>query len=220
MGGYVLAESGKREAALEFYRRALSFKVDLPIAWANVGKLLFEDQRYAEALDAFDATLGLRPKDADPWNSRAGALRKLGRLEEFRRGGAPGAEPQAALRRGGAQSRHGAAQARSRRRGARRLRGGKRGAAGLRRGAQRPGAGLARARPHRRSERRLRRGDPSRQPRGDRRQRLPRPDASAISPPAGRATRRAGSTARRSPMRSAPAFPSGAASAARASACW
>ncbi len=82
MGGYILADSGKREAALEFYRRALGFKVDLPVAWSNVGKLMFEDGRYAEALDSFDAALGLRPKDADLWNSRAGALRKLGRLEE------------------------------------------------------------------------------------------------------------------------------------------
>ena len=56
--------------------------VDLPVAWSNVGKLLFEDGRYAEALDSFDAALGLRPTDADLWNSRAGALRKLGRLEE------------------------------------------------------------------------------------------------------------------------------------------
>ena len=39
MGGYILADSGKREAALEFYRRALGFKVDLPIAWSNAGKL-------------------------------------------------------------------------------------------------------------------------------------------------------------------------------------
>ena len=82
MGGYILADSGKREAALEFYRRALGFKVDLPIAWSNVGKLMFEDGRYAEALDSFDAALGLTPKDADLWNSRAGALRKLGRLEQ------------------------------------------------------------------------------------------------------------------------------------------
>jgi hypothetical protein len=31
MGGYILADSGKREAALEFYRRALGFKVGLPV---------------------------------------------------------------------------------------------------------------------------------------------------------------------------------------------
>ena len=43
---------------------------------------MFEDQRYVEALDSFDAALGLTPKAADLWNSRAGALRKLGRLEE------------------------------------------------------------------------------------------------------------------------------------------
>ena len=57
MGGYILAESGKREAALAFYRRALGFNVDLPAAWSNIGKLMFEDERYLEALDAFDAAL-------------------------------------------------------------------------------------------------------------------------------------------------------------------
>ena len=42
---------------------------------------MFELDRFAEALDAFDAALALRPGDADLWNSRSGALRKLGELE-------------------------------------------------------------------------------------------------------------------------------------------
>ena len=83
MGGYILGELGKRGPALEFYRRAISFKLDLPAAWSNAGKLLFELGRYAEALDGFDAALALRPGDADLWNSRAGALRQLGRLDEL-----------------------------------------------------------------------------------------------------------------------------------------
>ena len=82
MGGYILGESGKSEAALQFYRRAIGLKLDLPAAWSNMGKLLFEQGRYAEALDAFEAALALRPGDADLWNSRAGALRQLGRLDE------------------------------------------------------------------------------------------------------------------------------------------
>ena len=116
MGGYILADLGKREAALEFYRRALGLKVDLPVAWSNVGKLMFEDERYAEALDSFDAALGLTPKDADLWNSRAGALRKLGRLEDSAAAAREALRLQAAIRRSGAQSRHRLAQARSRRR--------------------------------------------------------------------------------------------------------
>ncbi len=82
MGGYILGESGKSAAALQFYRRAISFKLDLPTAWSNIGKLLFDMGRRAEALDAFEGALALKPGDADLWNSRAGALRQLGRLEE------------------------------------------------------------------------------------------------------------------------------------------
>lgn len=82
MGAYILGESGKVGAALQFYRRAVSLKIDQPIAWSNLGKLLFDRDRYDEALDAFDAALALRPRDADLWNSRAGALRRLGRLED------------------------------------------------------------------------------------------------------------------------------------------
>jgi Flp pilus assembly protein TadD len=82
MGAYILGESGKSEPALQFYRRAIGFKLDLPVAWSNMGKLLFEQGRYADAFDAFEGALALRPGDADLWNSRAGALRKLGRMEE------------------------------------------------------------------------------------------------------------------------------------------
>ncbi len=82
MSAFVLGELGKPEAALQFYRRALGFKVDDLIAWSNVGKLLFDAGRYAEALDAFNAALTLEASNADLWNSRSGALRKLGRLTE------------------------------------------------------------------------------------------------------------------------------------------
>ena len=169
--------SGKREAALEFYRRALGFKVDLPTAWSNVGKLMFEDGRYAEALDSFDAALGLRPKDADLWNSRAGALRKLGRLEESAAAAREALRlkprfAEAALNLGAAllkldrcDEALAAFEAAERR------------SAGLRRGAQRPGARPAGARPPRRSARRLRGGRGARQSRSDQRPRLSRSDA-------------------------------------------
>ncbi len=82
MGGYILGASGKSGPALEFYRRAISLKLDLPAAWSNMGKLLFELGRHAEALAAFDGALALQPGDADVWNSRASALRQTGRLDE------------------------------------------------------------------------------------------------------------------------------------------
>ena len=82
MGGYMLGEMGKGEAAVRFYRRALLLDPRNAVAHANVGKLLVELRRPAEALEAFDAVIALNPVDADAWNGRAGALRELGRLED------------------------------------------------------------------------------------------------------------------------------------------
>jgi tetratricopeptide (TPR) repeat protein len=81
-GGFILSERGKPEAALRFYRQALSFNPSLVVAHVNSGKLLFDARRFAEALAAFEAATALAPDDADAWCSRAGALRELGRLEE------------------------------------------------------------------------------------------------------------------------------------------
>jgi len=72
MGGYILSRRGKREVALRFYRRAVSCKPDLPSTWSNMGKLLFQLDRFEEALEAFDSAATLIPADADVHNSRAG----------------------------------------------------------------------------------------------------------------------------------------------------
>ena len=82
MGGYMLAECGKPEVALRFYRRALDLDPSLVVANSNLGKLLFDKGCFAEALVAFEAATRLAPSDPDAWNSRAGALRELGRLDE------------------------------------------------------------------------------------------------------------------------------------------
>ena len=82
MGGYMLGECGKPGPALRFYRRALELDASLTVAHLNAGKLLFAEQRFAEALVSFEAATALAPDDADAWSSRAGALRELGRLEE------------------------------------------------------------------------------------------------------------------------------------------
>ena len=83
MGGYMLGEMGKAEAAVRFYRRALLLDSRNALAHANLGKLLVELRRPVEALEAFDAAITLNPADADTWNGRAGALRELRRLEEL-----------------------------------------------------------------------------------------------------------------------------------------
>jgi Flp pilus assembly protein TadD len=82
MGGYMLAECGKPEPAMRFYRHALEIDASLVVAHVNLGKLLFGAGRFAEALASFTAATALAPGDADAWCSRAGALRELGRLEE------------------------------------------------------------------------------------------------------------------------------------------
>jgi len=82
MGAYILNNRGKREVALRFYRRAVNCNRKLPSAWSNMGKLLFQLDRHAEALEAFETAAALIPAEADVHNSRAGALRVLGRLGE------------------------------------------------------------------------------------------------------------------------------------------
>jgi tetratricopeptide (TPR) repeat protein len=82
MGGYMLSECGKPDAAMRFYRRALELDASLVVAHVNSGKLLFGAGRFAEALDSFAAATRLAPDDPDAWCSRAGTLRELGRLEE------------------------------------------------------------------------------------------------------------------------------------------
>jgi len=81
-GGYILEQNGKADAAERFYQRALRFKPDMWVAWSNLGKLQFSARRFADALCAFDRGLALRSREADLHNSRASALRELGRLEE------------------------------------------------------------------------------------------------------------------------------------------
>jgi protein O-GlcNAc transferase len=75
MGGFMLSEHGKAEAALRFYRQALSFNPSLVVAHVNSGKLLFDARRFAEALAAFEAATALAPDDADAWCSHAQIIR-------------------------------------------------------------------------------------------------------------------------------------------------
>jgi tetratricopeptide (TPR) repeat protein len=82
MGAYMLSECGQPQSAMRFYRRALELDDSLVVGHVNLGKLLFADERFTEALASFAAATRLAPHDPDAWCSRAGALRELGRLEE------------------------------------------------------------------------------------------------------------------------------------------
>ena len=72
MGGYMLSECGKPDAAMRFYRRALELDGSLVVAHVNSGKLLFGAGRFTEALASFAAATRLAPHDPDAWCSRAG----------------------------------------------------------------------------------------------------------------------------------------------------
>ena len=111
MGGYMLSQCGKPEAALRFYRQALILDPSLVVAHVNAGKLLFDMGRFEEALASFQAATSLAPDNADAWSSRAGALRELGRLEEFARSRRTRSRSPARLRRGRDQPRQRASEA-------------------------------------------------------------------------------------------------------------
>ncbi len=85
MGAYVLERGGKTDASLRFYRRALEIDPKAPVVWLNFGKLAFRLGLHDDALRAFETASTLAPGDADAANSRAGALRALGRLDEAER---------------------------------------------------------------------------------------------------------------------------------------
>ena len=61
MGGYMLGECHKPDAAMRFYGRALELDPSLTVAHVNLGKLLFAAGRFAEALGSFAAATALAP---------------------------------------------------------------------------------------------------------------------------------------------------------------
>ena len=202
----MLGESGKPEAALRFYRRALSLDPSLAVAHANAGKILFGPGNFAEALAAFEAATSLAPGDADAWNSRAGALRELGRLEELLEAARRALALAPRFRRSRDQSRQRAAEARPDGRGADGLSPGQAARPDFAAALCGEGAGAARPRALRRSAGRLRGGRGARQPRSGRRQGLPPADARRFRARLGGLRERAGWRASRWPRRWGRAF--------------
>ena len=73
---------GERDKAIEQYEKVLALKSDLPQALANVGILLLESERPAEAAVRFAALVELRPGEADPHFFLAYALAKADKSAE------------------------------------------------------------------------------------------------------------------------------------------
>jgi tetratricopeptide (TPR) repeat protein len=60
------AKAGKRDEAIDLYRRALSYSRDMHGAWNNLGVLLAERGQYLEAREAFQTAADLAPADPRP----------------------------------------------------------------------------------------------------------------------------------------------------------
>ena len=221
MGGYILGESGKSGPALQFYRRAISLKLDFPAAWSNIGKLLFELGRARRGARRLRGALALSPATPTSGTAAPGRFAQTRSVGRIGRGGAAEAlrlRPdfaEAALNLGNARLKlDQVAEALE----AYRL------ASSLKPdfSAALCGQALALCAVGRLEEARaaFESSRTARQRRGGQRQGVPRPRRSAISNAAGKVTNRAGSTESRSTKRSACAFPSGAGLAERASGCW
>src|SRR5262245_31582474 len=60
-------EAGQLDEALELYQKALQLQPKWSEGWWDVGTILYERDRYAEARDAFRNLVALSPKRAPAW---------------------------------------------------------------------------------------------------------------------------------------------------------
>jgi predicted TPR repeat methyltransferase len=74
--------TGKSEEAIALIRRAISLQPTDSGMHNNLGNVLSERHRPAEAVDAYDAAIRLEPAHSDALNNRGVALRALGRVDE------------------------------------------------------------------------------------------------------------------------------------------
>jgi predicted O-linked N-acetylglucosamine transferase (SPINDLY family) len=75
-------QSGSRGLAIDCLRTALQIKPGIPEAHNNLGIVLAEEGRLAEAVASFQEAVRLKPNYADAHNNLGNALRQQGRLDE------------------------------------------------------------------------------------------------------------------------------------------
>ncbi len=76
---WIVAVSGERlDSALADCRQALTVKPDMPEALDSIGFVLYLQDKYAEALKAYDACLAKRPDEQGSLYMRGMAKQKLG----------------------------------------------------------------------------------------------------------------------------------------------
>jgi len=67
--GYLYAELGNHELAVEAYKTAIRLKPDLAVAYYDLGVTYGEMGRHAEAVEAYKTAIRLKPDDADAYNN-------------------------------------------------------------------------------------------------------------------------------------------------------
>jgi Flp pilus assembly protein TadD len=80
--GNVLKASGRLEAALDSYARALELDQANVDAYYNCGNTLQALRRFDAALACYDRALALQADDAQVWNNRAAVLQEMHRHDE------------------------------------------------------------------------------------------------------------------------------------------
>src|SRR5207248_1413613 len=80
--GEVLRESGRDEAAIECYRRALALQADYPEAYNNLGNALRAMRRLEESIKAYQRALAIRGDVSEAHNNLRSALKDTGELDE------------------------------------------------------------------------------------------------------------------------------------------
>jgi tetratricopeptide (TPR) repeat protein len=84
MLGTVHHAMGETEPAVAFYRQALELSPD-PFAYFNMGNLLYSEERYEEALEAFEQAVALEPREPANHRSLGDTYLKIGRADDARR---------------------------------------------------------------------------------------------------------------------------------------
>jgi tetratricopeptide (TPR) repeat protein len=72
--GFALAEEGLYTKALESFQQAISFRMDDPVAWYNMGLMLAALERHDDALEAFNQALTKKREYPEAWNQQGAVL--------------------------------------------------------------------------------------------------------------------------------------------------
>jgi tetratricopeptide (TPR) repeat protein len=80
--GFYLSNHGKRDEAMEYYRKALAINPNYEDALNNLGYALAGEKKYAEAIPYYEAALRVRPDQVEVHNNLGNAFADTGKIDE------------------------------------------------------------------------------------------------------------------------------------------